>query len=350
MNFLSTVPVCPTTDEALQQLQTLQNGGTVPPVDPACYGPQGGTILGDAGGALLDWALGDWIKDTRQGLGQTIKDSTTQWINTPSPSLADESGNSTEAVHFIQQSTAWYTATFLVISIVLAGIYIIWARRGDAVQNLIKLMVRFILVSAGATIVVSTMLLAADAFSTWIIDRSLEGSNFGENLYSFFTGENAVVSSVAIFGLMGLGLIVSGIQYFIMLGRGAALFVLVGTLPFAAAFALTESGEQAFKKQVSWIIAFTLYKPAAAIVYATGFRLMGASDTAAMSAQALAWHGIMLIGLAVLTLPAIMKLVTPAVNELTSGRGAGSSALGAGTAMLGAGMAAKRAMAGAGKP
>lgn len=336
-------PICLTPDEALAQLQQLQNGGTVTPQDPACLGPQGGTPLGAVGGALLDWALGDWIKDTRQGLGQNIKDMTTSWVNVPSPSVADDGGNSVEAVHFVQQSTAWYTAAFLVISILLGGIYIIWSRRGEAIQNLIKLMVTFILTTAGATIVVSTLLLASDAFSTWIIDRSLEGSNFGNNLYSFFTGENAVVSSVAIFALMGVGLIVSWIQYLIMLGRGAALFVLVGTLPFASAFYITETGQQAFKKQCSWIIAFILYKPAAAIVYATGFRLMGATDTANMSAQDLALRGIVLILLAIFTLPAIMKLVTPAVNELTSGRGAGSAAMGAAVTMVSAGAGAARA-------
>lgn len=296
------------------------------------------------GGALLDWALGDWIKDTRNGLGQTIKDTTTSWINTPSPEVADASGNTNGAVQFIQQSTAWYTAAFLVISLIMAGIYIIWSRRGEAVQNLAKLMITFILTSAGAASITAVLLLASDAFSTWIIDQSLEGTDFSANLYAYFTGENAVVSSVALFALMGLGLIVSGIQYLIVIGRGAALFVLVGTLPFMAAFYLTESGQQAFKKQCSWIIAFILYKPAAAIVYATGFRLMGTPQSDA-SAQSLALHGIVLILLAIVTLPAIMRLVTPAVNELTSGRGAGGMAAGAAAMTLG-GIAAAGRLAG----
>lgn len=295
------------------------------------------------GELVLDWALGDWVKDTRNGLGQMIKDTTTSWVKVPSPAVVDDNGETVEAVHFIQQSTAFYTAAFLVISILLAGIYIIWSRRGEAVQNLFKLMITFIVVSSGAALVAGTMLLVTDAFSTWIIDKSLEGSNFGENLYAFFNNDAVVVSSVAMLCLMGLGLIVCGIQYLIMLGRGAALFVLVGTLPFTAAFYLTESGQQMMKKQAGWIIAFILYKPAAAIVYATGFRLMGAGQGAGTSsAQDLAIHGIVLMFLAIFTLPAIMRLVTPAVNELTSGRGAGSSAVGAATTIAATGMAAGR--------
>lgn len=295
------------------------------------------------GELILDWALGDWVKDTRNGLGQMIKDTTTSWVKVPSPAVVDDNGASADAVQFIQQSTAWYAAAFLVISIILAGVYIIWSRRGDAVQNLAKLMITFIVVSSGAAFVTGTLLLATDAFSTWIIDRSLEGSNFGENLYAFFNNDAVVVSSVATLGLMVLGLIVCGIQYLIMLGRGAALFVLVGTLPFASAFYLTESGQQLLKKQISWIVAFILYKPAAAIVYATGFRLMGAGQpVGSSSAQDLAIHGIVLMFLSILTLPAIMRLVTPAVNELTSGRGSGAAAVGAATTIAGAGLAASR--------
>ena len=152
-----------------------------------------------------------------------------------------------------------------------------------------------------------------------------------------------VVSSVATLGLILLGLMVCGIQYLIMLGRGAALFVLIGTLPLAASLFLTSTGETLLKKQLSWVISFILYKPAAAIVYATGFRLMGAGqDVGSSSAQDLAIHGIVLMLLAIFTLPAIMRLVTPAVSELTGGRGGGAAAVGAASTMLVAGAGVAR--------
>jgi type IV secretion system protein TrbL len=328
------LPVCDQTDATLQQ--QFVAGYTDEQLGCEWQSPSNGQLV-------LDWLLGDWVKDTRNGLGQMIKDTTTSWVRVPSPAVADDNGQAAEAVHFIQQSTAWYTAAFLVVSILFGGAMVIWSRRPESLQSLIRLMVMFIAVSAGGVSITATLVLAGDQFSTWIIDRSLEGSDFGENLYAFFNNNAVVVSSVATLLLMAVGLIVCGIQYLIMLFRGAALFVLVGTLPFAASFYLTETGQQMLKKQIGWIIAFCLYKPAAAIVYATGFRLMGAGQSVGTSsAQDLAIHGVVLILLAIFTLPAIMRLVTPAVNELTSGRGAGGSAVGAATMAVGSMAAAGR--------
>ena len=59
----------------------------------------------------------------------------------------------------------------------------------------------------------------------------------------------------------------------LMFVRGGMLVLLVGTLPLIAAFSNTEMGLQWFRKATAWLIAFALYKPAAAIVYAVAFKL-----------------------------------------------------------------------------
>jgi len=53
------------------------------------------------------------------------------------------------------------------------------------------------------------------------------------------------------------------------------LVILAGVLPTSASFTSTEIGKAQFQKLVAWLIAFMLYKPAAAIVYATAFKLSG---------------------------------------------------------------------------
>lgn len=334
MTYAMFLPPCDQNDPTLQQQYV--GGYTDEQMGCEWVTPSNGELI-------LDWALGDWVKDTRNGLGQMIKDTTTSWVKVPSPAVADDNGQTAEAVFFIQQHTAWYTAALLVASILVGGIMMIWQRRGDAVQSLLRLMITFIAVSSAAAVVAAALLIAGDAFSTWIIDESLQGSNFGENLYAFFNNDAIVVSSVAMLILMGFGLFVCGVQYVIMWGRGAALFLIIGVLPVSASLYLTETGQQILKKEMAWGIAFILYKPAAAIVYATGFRLLGAGqDVGTSSAQELAIHGIALMLLAIFTLPAIMRLVTPAVGQLTGGRGAGASAIGAATMVAGGAMAMGR--------
>ena len=72
-----------------------------------------------------------------------------------------------------------------------------------------------------------------------------------------------------------LAFFASLIQIALMVVRGGMLVILAGILPLSASATNTEWGRAWFKKCIAWLIAFILYKPAAAIVYATAFRLVG---------------------------------------------------------------------------
>jgi hypothetical protein len=133
------------------------------------------------------------------------------------------------------------------------------------------------------------------------------------------------------------------------------LVVLVGVWPLAAASSMTEMGRQWYKKITGWMIGFLLFKPAAAIVYAAAIKMTLSSDSVLASIE-----GIILIILASLTLPALMKFIVPAVSSVGS-MGAGevlgagiAAATGAamviGTAGIGAVAAGAGAMAGAAAP
>jgi hypothetical protein len=89
---------------------------------------------------------------------------------------------------------------------------------------------------------------------------------------------------------------------------------------------MTEMGRQWYKKITGWMIGFLLFKPAAAIVYAAAIKMTLSSDSVLASIE-----GIILIILASLTLPALMKFIVPAVSSVGS--------MGAGE-VLGAGIAA----------
>jgi type IV secretion system protein TrbL len=145
------------------------------------------------------------------------------------------------------------------------------------------------------------------------------------------------------------------VQLAMVLIRSVLLVVLVGVWPLAAASSMTEMGRQWYKKITGWMIGFLLFKPAAAIVYAAAIKMTLSSDSVLASIE-----GIILIILASLTLPALMKFIVPAVSSVGS-MGAGevlgagiAAATGAamviGTAGIGAAAAGAGAMAGSAAP
>ena len=129
--------------------------------------------------------------------------------------------------------------------------------------------------------------------------------------------------------------------------RAGLLPILVGVAPVWAAMSWTESGRQSFSRIMGWLVAFLLYKPVAALVMATGCAIMstaGASD----DSEAIT---LMLTISTIVLLPAMVKLVAPAVASSISGGGqglmggmlggiAGASVTLAGKAMMGGGKAA----------
>ena len=123
--------------------------------------------------------------------------------------------------------------------------------------------------------VISILVIAADAFSAAIIDRSTDGKGFADAM-SVLVMANQTGVGVFILIILGLiGLIASLVQIVLMVVRSGMLVILAGILPTTAAFTNTEMGRQWFQKAVGWTIAFILYKPAAAIVYSVAFLLMG---------------------------------------------------------------------------
>ena len=158
-----------------------------------------------------------------------------------------------------------------------------------------------------------------------------------------------VGAGLIIFLLIGLGImmLVSVIQAFLGLGTVIFAQILSAILPVTAAASQTEAGHQAFKKQVSWILACVAFRPAAAIIYGIGVRLAksgnvaqgaNAGDNAQVVGSMIA--GLMMLVLAVFALPAMVKLFAPIPSALGGG-GGGRFLMAAGTMVAtGAAMAA----------
>ena len=81
-------------------------------------------------------------------------------------------------------------------------------------------------------------------------------------------------------------------------------------------------GKGWFKKNVGWLVAFILYKPAAAIVYAAAFQLAGTNVFQDDGTGFIAvLTGLILMVLALFAMPALMRFVTPLVGAMSAGAG-----------------------------
>jgi hypothetical protein len=172
--------------------------------------------------------------------------------------------------------------------------------------------------------VISILVIAADALSVAVIERSTDGKGFAQSM-NILVMTNQTGVGVFILIVLGLiGLIASLVQVVLMVVRSGMLVILAGILPTTAAFTNTEMGRQWFQKAVGWTIAFILYKPAAAIVYSVAFLLMG--NGAGQNALIKSITGFTLMVVALFALPALMRFVTPMVGAVASGGGAGAGA------------------------
>jgi len=185
-----------------------------------------------------------------------------------------------------------------------------------------------VVVGAGVT-AIDVLSVAGDAWSRWIIDQSVGGSM--TTRLGAVAGGSAQMSGLGIgieFIVALLGIISCIVQIFFLLARVGILTLLAGTLPLSAAGLATPAGRAWFQRTLAWIVAFLLYKPAAALVYASAFSLAGrGSDVISVLS------GLMLIVLAVFALPALMRLATPMVAAASGGSGGGLGGALAGAAL-----------------
>jgi hypothetical protein len=116
-----------------------------------------------------------------------------------------------------------------------------------------------------------------------------------------------------------------------MLVRSGMLIILAAVLPTLAACAINPSGVHAYRRALNWTVAALLYKPLAAVIYAAAFKGMSppsaAEHVSATGAAERQITGVLVLALALLAMPALMRLVTPAIAHLGGGSGLPAGAI-----------------------
>ncbi|MEW1808413.1 hypothetical protein [Pseudarthrobacter sp. NPDC080039] len=271
-------------------------------------------------------------KAIADAVGQTIQTLGTFWVNVGTPALTSAPGASTasDPVLFLQNSLYFWTAALAVLSVLVGSAKMVIERRGAPLRDVARSLATLIVVSGAGVAAVGLLTVAADQFSGWIIKNSTDGTSFNENITALLAlSATSPIGSIMIILLGLIAILASVMQIVLMIIRGGLLVILTGIFPTAAAFTNTEAGKGWFQKCTAWLIAFILYKPAAAIVYATAFQLSGTRIFGNVgegkdfgSALLTTVTGLALMVIALFAMPALMRFVTPMVGAVAGGGGA----------------------------
>lgn len=285
-------------------------------IEPACHAA--GTVIHSVTSSASSDVLTAIARAITAGVRWVVASTATWWLQIPSPDLAAE-----PAVTRMQQWLLPITAAIAVGGVIAAGARMALTRRANP---LIDVTGGLITIAAASTIgvAVTTLLLkAGDAWSAWILQQSTGGHFTQRLVLALDLGGKAASAVVLVFGI--LAIVLSLVQAILMLFRQAALVILAGVLPLAAAGSIAPLTRTWVRKVSAWMLALICYKPAAAAVYAAAFTAIGSGRSPRTVLM-----GFVMLVLSVLTLPALMKFFTWTTGTI-AGSGGGGQLLGAAT-------------------
>ncbi|WP_157254801.1 hypothetical protein [Nonomuraea typhae] len=300
--------------------QTPGGGGVcdLPGADAICAGISG--AVGSVAGSVINELAEAFQQAQIKALGMMA----TFWATTPTPTLSDSSG----PVAWLQERTHWYVALLAVLGLLLAAGKLAIQRRAEPAAQAATGLLTLAVVTGCGTAVLSLLTEAGDAYSHWIIHQALDDADFSGAITRLASFQALTLTPGLMIILALLSILSCLLQIVLMLARIALLGLLAGALPLAAALATSASGRTWLVRVVVWGVAFDLYKPAASTIYAYAFVAMGTPNSALAQMS-----GLVMIALAVVALPALMRFLTPAVTAAgTGGGGGGAATVGAGVA------------------
>jgi hypothetical protein len=348
-----------------------------PVVSTICGGVQ--SAVGDVTGGVADSFFNALATQAADGAKWALKEVITGWTQIPIDPVGNTgTGAALGTAADIRGATYWLVGFLAVGGVLFAALRTALERSGRPFAELARGMLILVVASAVGLAVVQLLVQAGDLYSTWIIDKSLlidtahtcstaemqqcqiEAATFNKELDLFVpvaSGAGAMAPLVVIG--TGIFLIIIAItQIVMMFGRAAALILLAGLLPVAAAAGVTgQAGQQMRSKYFSWLLALVLYKPVAATIYAAAFwQIRNALDQKSISDSTTdpgmvltrVLIGITMFLMALVALPALMRLVAPAVGAVAGGGTAGAAFAGGAVGELATGAVQRAARGGGG--
>ncbi|MDX6265127.1 MAG: hypothetical protein QOH84_6815 [Kribbellaceae bacterium] len=226
------------------------------------------------------------------------------WIDIQSPDLQ---GN--ETIGFVSGHTKYILVFAASIAVISGAIKMAISQRGEPLRDILKSLITMAMVSAGITGFTAVLIEASDSFSGWIIRQALgPDKSFEDSLTEKLTDPLKGRIGLALVVLVGILMVISGlIQLVLMIIRYGMLILLVGVVPLTASATNTEMGMMWFKRSISWLVAFVIYKPVAALIYATAIKLMAAPADDSLKVIT----GVTMMMMGIVALPALLRFVSP---------------------------------------
>jgi hypothetical protein len=284
-----------------------------PLTNPACVA---GNVLKSVTSHATTDVLSGIAQAVTDGVKWIVTNTATWWLRIPSPDLAGE-----PAITGIQHWLLPITAAVAIAGVIAAGARMALTRRANPLLDVTSGLLTLASASTLGLTAATLLLKAGDAWSSWVLQAST-GGHFTQRLTLLLNlGGGAAPAAVLVFGVIAI--VLSLVQAALMLFRQAALIILAGVLPLAAAGSIAPMTRPWVRKVTTWMLALICYKPAAAAVYAVAFTMIGSGgspETALM--------GFVMLLLSLVALPVLMKFFTWTTGTIT-GSGTGGQLLGA---------------------
>lgn len=294
--------------------------------NPLCKGAE---AVGDKLEAAAGGAFERFIVSMNEATARVISMTLSWWMD-PALSPQVSGGGAAASIASVQGATSVLVllAAFLGIVIAMAKMAITHhARFGrDAVFMLVTTSIATIFAAAATQLFIGW----SDRYSTWMMTwaSTQTGKSSPEDLLTSTVTTRMLSVSLLSSSLTVLAALA---QAAFMVLRAALIPIILVFLPVSAATTATGAGKESFNKLLSWLVAFVLYKPVAATIYALGM-VMVTGTHASGADEDVSWFktavsGMVVISLAVLALPALIKLCAPLAGPGTSSMFSGGSAL-----------------------
>ena len=285
--------------------------------------PVASTLAGGVANAASSSVLSAISGAMADAANQSVKYLVTGWTNISTPGVSGGTAS------WLQGMLMPVTSVAGAIAVIFAAVRMAWQQRVEPGKEIAAALFRLVVISGGGLALLDVALKAGDASSTWILNAATPTTdNFG---HLVILSSATLPAAGLLLILAVIAILASLIQIFLLIAREGLIVVLGGTWPLAAATSASEQGKAWFQKTTGWLLAFVLFKPVASIVYAAALRLSLSQDSSGLATV----EGVMLFVMAVLALPALMRLAVPAVSAI-GGLSAGKVAAGAAVLATGA--------------
>ncbi len=292
--------------------------------DALCWAGEG---ISDAANS----AFTDFVRDIWKLLIDFLGWINSFWVGIPSADVT------APAIGQINGWMGWYTAAIALIGLLIGLGRMAISNDFKSGLPAVKMVVNLILVTGVYAVAFAGLMTAGDQFAPWIIQKatgeelSLSGMLSLSEMMLIYPGGGLFL---AIIGLLG-----AVVNVLFMVIQGALASTMFALLPAVAAGSGTEMGSNAFRQLQGWLLAVILFKPVAAIIYAFGMMQMknppaieGLDDIGKSIYNACV--AMVILGMAALALPALIKFLVPVAAAATSNAFSGGAAV-AGVAAAG---------------